>query len=224
MIFDCANPFEVGRMELRRMIRAADGSALAEGEAAPADAQTVAVLRGYAAKFNVRSEMMFGFAETIAPRAFDAVLGDDCRALFNHDPNMLLGRTLSGTCRIEQDDTGLIYEVDLPDTDYAENVATMVARGDLSQSSFAFRVARENGDHWEEMPDGTWLRTILKLERLYDVSPVTYPAYPDATVGMRSALVAGQKERREATQRLHAADRRSIAAQHRARRLKLIGA
>jgi hypothetical protein len=219
MNIDCANPFEVGRMEIRRMHRRADGTM--QPEAGEGTEPTV-TLRGYAAKFNVMSEDMWGIRETILPGAFDGVLQDDCRALFNHDPNMLLGRTASGTCRITADATGLFYEVDLPDTDYADNLATMVARGDVTQSSFAFVIA-DLGDMWQEQPDGTWLRSISKIGRLYDVSPVTYPAYPDATVGIRSGLVKQQVEIRAKREAQASAEARARAAAKRHRELVLIG-
>ncbi len=163
--------FESGKIEIRK----ADGG----------DKPSPITLRGYAAKFDVMSENLGGFREQIAPGAFADVLKDDVRALFNHDANQVLGRTTAGTLRIAQDSTGLYYEVDLPDTQAARDLATSIERGDVSQSSFAFRVA-PNGDSWDENEDGVIVRTITKFARLYDVSPVTYPAYPDATIGTRS--------------------------------------
>lgn len=163
--------FESGKIEIRK----ADGG----------DKPSQITLRGYAAKFDVMSENLGGFREQIAPGAFADVLKDDVRALFNHDANQVLGRTTAGTLRIAQDSTGLYYEVDLPDTQAARDLATSIERGDVSQSSFAFRVA-PNGDSWDENEDGVIVRTITKFARLYDVSPVTYPAYPDATIGTRS--------------------------------------
>lgn len=142
------------------------------------------IVRGYAAKFEVLSEPMWGFREQIARGAFDGILEDDVRALFNHDPNHVLGRN-GKTLRLSIDDTGLHYEVDLPDTQAARDLTVSIGRGDVSQSSFCFRVA-PNGDTWDENEDGVIIRTITRIGRLYDVSPVTYPAYPDATAGMRS--------------------------------------
>lgn len=147
------------------------------------ETNSAVVLRGYAAKFEVLSEPMWGFRERIAKGAFDDVLGDDVRALFNHDASHVLGRTKSGTLSIAQDDTGLAYEVELPDTNSARDLIKVIERGDVDQSSFAFTVEK---DTWTEDEDGRIIRTIEKMKRLYDVSPVTYPAYPDATVGIRS--------------------------------------
>lgn len=193
---------DTGKIELRK---------------ASADRATQTV-RGYAAKFNTLSVPMFGFREQIAPGAFDGVLADDVRALFNHDPNFVLGRTLSGTCRISVDDTGLQYEIDLPDTNCARDLREAITRGDVSQSSFAFSVA-PNGDTWDENEDGVIVRTITKFGRLYDVSPVTYPAYPDATVGMRS--LEQWKSTREAQSSRANADEIKRRAASRARHLAL---
>lgn len=176
------------------------------------DKATAVTLRGYAAKFDVLSENLGGFREQIAPGAFADVLGDDIRALFNHDPNHVLGRSTSGTLRVSQDSTGLYYEVDLPDTQAARDLQVSIDRGDVSQSSFAFRVA-PNGDTWDENEDGVIIRTITKFARLYDVSPVTYPAYPDATVGTRS--LQAWKASREAQGHQAAAQQRQAAARKR---------
>lgn len=181
---------------------------------------TVVGVRGYAAKFNVLSENLGGFREQIMPGAFADVLSDDVRALFNHDPNIILGRTVAGTLRVFQDDTGLGYEVEMPDTPQARSLVTSIERGDVSQSSFAFRVARPDGDEWiEDEKTGAITRTIKKFARLYDVSPVTYPAYPDATVGMR-ALDAWKAERddaRKAAEATLAEGRAALARSHAAR-------
>lgn len=213
---DCTNPFELGRMEVRRTpARRADPGAEGQG-----DSPTVVTLAGYAAKFGVLSELMWDFQETIAAGAFDDVMQDDVRCLFNHDANLILGRTLSGTLRLSLDATGLLYEVDLPDTDMARSVAAAVERGDVSQSSFAFIVKEAS---WTERGDGTWLRTINKLTRLYDVSPVTYPGYPDATVGMRSGFVQQQTEARASREAEQQRVLAASATEARRRRLAIIG-
>ena len=172
---------------------------------AKAEGGAANMLFGYAAKFDVLSDPIAGFREQIAPGAFSDVLEDDVRALFNHDVNHVLGRRGAGTLRIHQDETGLSYEVDLPDTQAARDLVVSVDRGDVSQSSFAFRVA-PNGDTWDENEDGIIIRTITKLSRLYDVSPVTYPAYPDATVAKRS-LESWQATRQTGSQALAEARR-----------------
>lgn len=159
---------------------------------AKGDAQSI---RGYAAKFNVMSENLGGFRETIKPGAFSDVLSNDVRALVNHEDSMVLARTASKTLAIGEDDEGLWYECSMPDTSYARDLIVSLKRGDVTQSSFAFTVA-SGGDQWDEDEEtGAYVRTINKIGRLYDVSPVTYPAYPDATVGLRSlgAVKAGRE-------------------------------
>lgn len=134
-------------------------------------------IRGYAAVYNSDSEWMGGFYEQIATGAFDDVLDNDTRAYFNHDENLLLGRVSSGTLRLGTDARGLYYEVDLPNTSYANDLVELMKRGDVNQSSFAFLI---ESDRWEER-DGKTYRIIEKVSRLLDVSPVAQPAYPDAT-------------------------------------------
>lgn len=143
-------------------------------------------ISGYAALYSTRSQYI-GFYEIIAPGAFDnAIAKSDVRCLFNHDPNLILGRTKSGTLRIKSDDKGLYYEVDVPDTPFGESVFNAIKRGDVSQSSFGFFV---DEDRWfEERIDGKncLVREILKIKELFDVSPVTYPAYHETSVSTRA--------------------------------------
>jgi len=134
-------------------------------------------IRGYAAVFNSPSEDLGGFVEYIAPGAFDAVMNDDVRGFYNHDWNYLLGRVSSGTLRIFVDEVGLGYEIDLPNTSYANDLVELMKRGDVNQSSFAFMI---EADKWETKGKQN-IRTITKVSRLIDVAPVVIPAYPAAT-------------------------------------------
>jgi HK97 family phage prohead protease len=134
-------------------------------------------IRGYAAVFNAPSEDLGGFIEYIAPGAFDNVMSDDVRAFFNHDWNYLLGRVSSGTLRLWVDEVGLGYEIDLPNTTYANDLVELMRRGDINQSSFAFMI---ESDKWV-IEGEKWTRTITKVSRLIDVAPVVIPAYPTAT-------------------------------------------
>lgn len=153
-------------------------------------------IAGYAAVFNMRSDLLGGFfVELIAPGAFDDVLAQDTRGLFNHDPNYLLGRTTSGTLRLSVDERGLAYEIDTPDTlTIRDLVVAPIARGDMTGSSFAMRVA-PGGDTWHE-EDGVVVRTIYKVAELRDVGPVSFPAYPDSSAAQRS-LDAWKKAQNE---------------------------
>jgi uncharacterized protein len=154
-----------------------------KGEVRAVKGEEKTVVRGYAAVYDSLSENLGGFREMIAPGAFDSVLEDDVRALLNHDSNKILGRSKAGTLRLGVDDKGLWYEYDSPDTSYARDLLVSLERGDVDQSSFQFTV---EDDEWKEDEEQRYVRTIKKVRRLYDVSPVTYPAYPDATVALRS--------------------------------------
>lgn len=158
-------------------------------------------IRGYAAVFNQESENLgtedYELREVLSPGAFDDVLNDDVRALFNHDSSLILARSKggNGTLRIGTDDTGLWYEFEAPDTQAGRDLLVSLERGDVDQSSFGFTVSKE-GQKWEETREGEKtkvLRTITKVSRLADVSPVTYPAYPDTKVALRN-LEEFQKE------------------------------
>ena len=141
---------------------------------------------GYGSVFNSRSEPLWGFREIIKPGAFDDVLTNDVRALFNHDPNFILGRNAANTLSLSVDDRGLQYNIVAPDTQTIRDlVIAPMMRGDINQSSFAFQVARD-GEDWYQDDEGIVIREISKFSRLYDVSPVTYPAYQDADSGVRS--------------------------------------
>ena len=141
---------------------------------ADVNGQTIA---GYAAVFNSPSEDLGGFIEYIAPGAFDSVMNDDVRGFYNHDYNYLLGRASSGTLRLSTDERGLRYEIDLPNTTYANDLIELMRRGDVNQSSFAFMI---ESDSWSVKGKQN-IRTITKISRLIDVAPVVIPAYPAAT-------------------------------------------
>jgi uncharacterized protein len=170
---------------------------------AAADGDETKKVFGYAAKFNTRSENLGSesqqFFETLQPGAFDDVLNDDVRALFNHESSAILARSKNGegTLRLGVDEIGLWYEFEAPDTQVGRDLVTSLKRGDVDQSSFSFTVAAD-GQEWTETRDGDgptiYTRTIKRVSRLYDVSPVTYPAYPDATVALRSLEEFRQQE------------------------------
>ena len=135
-------------------------------------------LEGYAAVYNSETDLGH-FREVIKPGAFDDVLDNDVRALINHDPNLILGRTTNGTLELSVDERGLKYRVKLGDQQYAKDFYESVKRGDISQSSFAFTIDKQS---WNEERT---VRSVDKVRQLLDVSPVTYPAYAAATVQAR---------------------------------------
>lgn len=158
-------------------------------------------ITGHAAVFNELSENLGGFREKIDPGAFAKVLanGPDVRALFNHDPNFVLASTRSeeAPLHLEEDDAGLLYRAEVPseiaDAYYGKAMRAQLETGLVTQSSFAFRVAAE-GDSWDEDEDtGGLIRTIHEFSGLYDVSPVTYPAYPQTDAGT-SSLSEAERE------------------------------
>ena len=144
------------------------------------------MIRGIASKVDKFYDLG-PFEERISKGAFDTVLKDDVRALFNHDPNLVLARTKSKTLEMGTDKEGnLTYGYKTPNRSYAKDLEDAVKSGDVDQSSFAFRVAEES---WEWREDNEKIkkdrRTISRVEKLYDVSPVTYPASPSTTVAAR---------------------------------------
>lgn len=151
------------------------------------DAGSGATLIGHAAVFDVETTIMGMFREKISPGAFKKTIKEsDVRGLFNHDPNFVLGRNKAGTLRLSEDKTGLAYEIDLPDTQAAKDLYTSIERGDISQSSFAFKIIKEVRTEPDEDAGETMPLFDIKETRLYDVSPVTYPAYDETDVSAHS--------------------------------------
>jgi HK97 family phage prohead protease len=163
-----------------------------------ADGRTSIV--GYAAVYNRLSLDLGGFKEEILPGAFDKILSrqrgrQDVVALFNHDSNIVLGRTSSGTLELSSDDKGLRYVVTPPVS--RGDVLELIQRRDVRGSSFAFTVDK-SGESFRTGEDGKAVRQIREVSGLYDVGPVLVPAYPQtsASVAMRSyeAWLASQTE------------------------------
>jgi HK97 family phage prohead protease len=152
-----------------------------------ADGTNSNVIEGYAAVFNKYSDDLGGFKEIIEPGAFTDVLNDDCFCLFNHEEGSILGRN-GVNVSLSQDNVGLKYRVELPNTTIANDVRELIASGIVTQSSFAFTTDLVE---WSTASSSAELdiRRIKHASRLFDVSPVTYPAYPDATVAVRSRPV-----------------------------------
>lgn len=142
-------------------------------------------IEGHAAVFDSWSETLggiFPFKEKVRKGAFSESIGrDDIRALFNHDPNYVLGRNRAGTLELVEDDVGLRVRITPPDTSWARDITTSIRRGDISQMSIGFVV---EDDEWSSK-DGIDTRELKKV-RLFDVSPVTFPAYTATDVGVRA--------------------------------------
>lgn len=150
-----------------------------------ADGEPVTI-SGYAAVFGRWSEDLGGFREQIAPGAFAAALkSSDVRALINHDPNQIVGRT-GVNLTLKEDKTGLHMDLTAPPKGGArfEQLAADIESGLITQQSFGFIVAEDEWVEDHEKKETT--RTIRKVAELFDVSPVTYPAYPDTSIALRS--------------------------------------
>lgn len=137
-------------------------------------------IEGYAAVFDSPSAGL-GFTEYVEPGAFSRSIRnkDDVFCLFNHDRNIILGRTSSGTCRLSEDSTGLEFSCDISQSQQSRDIYTSIQRGDISGCSFAFNTRK---DKWSE--DGK-TRTLLDVD-LFDVSVVATPAYPATSVSARA--------------------------------------
>jgi len=143
--------------------------------------------------------------EQVDAHAFDSVMASspDCRALWNHNPDHVLGRTTADTLHLSIDARGLAYVIDAPDTALAKDLMVSMRRKDVRESSFAFITKR---DQWTDNPDGTITRTILEFEELLDVSPVTYPANPATSAQSRSLPASMPKEMRSRLERRDLSD------------------
>ena len=144
-------------------------------------------VEGYALLFNTDSVLMWGdTVERIAPGALDGVLEkSDGLCLMNHDEQrgvLARYRMGEGSLSLTVDDKGLKYSFEAPKTALGDELIESLKRGDISQSSFAFSIEKDN---WEETGPGEYVRTIVKFRRIYDVSPVYYPAYEDTSVALR---------------------------------------
>ncbi len=175
----------------RRTIASAPANirTIEDREGAPRPGSTGRIFEGYGALFNSKTIIgegsPFAFAEKIAPGAFRASLAsDDQVMLFNHDPNNLLGRKSAGTLRAREDQHGLWVSDDLPDTQTGRDVGVSTERGDITGMSFSFLATEER---WTGTPPNE-TREILAAE-VFDIGPVTFPAYTDTTASVRSAVI-----------------------------------
>jgi len=170
-------------------------------------------IAGYAAVFNSEADIGGYFREVIMPGAFsDSLKEADVRALVDHDSGRVIGRSKSGTLRLVEDERGLSVEIDLPDTSDGRDIGELVNRGDIDGMSFGFRVTH---DEWDETVEPN-VRTIHQIE-LHEVSAVTWPAYADTTLAMRSRDKSDAEKAKAEQNRLRAeariAERKAAAEQ-----------
>lgn len=143
---------------------------------------------GYGAVFDSPSLDLGGFQEYIAAGAFRRSLKskDDIKSYYNHDPSMILGSRDAGNLKVYEDERGLVYEVQPPDTTYVADLLKAMRAKLVRGSSFAFQVVK---DEWKADEQGRQIRTLLDV-RLMEVGPVVQPAYPKTTSAVRSMLEA----------------------------------
>lgn len=177
--FEAAEPKSQALQIERRFVACAEVRAVLEPER---------IISGLAATYydgtpTTEYELWPDAIERIMPGAFTQALSReaDIRALFNHEPSAMLGRTIAGSLQLEDSPKGLLYHIKAPETQLGRDLLTLIGRGDINGSSFSFTVKREN---WRTEGDKQ-IREIQDVE-LYDVGPVTFPAYPDTTVAVRS--------------------------------------
>ncbi|MGG4462614.1 HK97 family phage prohead protease [Micromonospora provocatoris] len=143
-------------------------------------------ISGYAVKWEMKSESMgywTSFKEQFKKGAFsESLTNDDQRALWSHDTSQVLGRTKNGTLRLYEDEIGLRFELDLPNTTLGNDAFETIKRGDVDGVSFGFQMQKQE---WDESDSDNILRSVLKA-RLFEISPVAFPAYPDSEVSARS--------------------------------------
>lgn len=157
-----------------------DGIEIREGE----DGKRT--LHGYAVKWEMKSQTMgywYRFKEQFKKGAFtESLTNEDQRALWSHDTSQVLGRTKNGTLRLFEDEIGLRFELDLPNTTLGNDAYETIKRGDVDGVSFGFQQQKQE---WDETDPDNVVRTITQA-KLIEISPVAFPAYPDSQVSARS--------------------------------------
>lgn len=151
-------------------------------------------IEGYFIRFNEETELWGGVFEEVAPGAVDDSLkNNDIRCLFNHDTNIVLGRTSNGTLELRKDEKGLFGRVKInPNDKQALDIYARIERGDINACSFGFNIISEE---IQNRDDGT-VKFILRKIDLHEVSPVTFPAYPTTSIQARKQDLAEHKKRK----------------------------
>ena len=151
-------------------------------------------VKGLAVVFNSQSNVLAGwdkpFVEVISPEAIttETIQRSDIKALMEHNRERLLARSRKGvgSLKLELTQDGLEFEFEMPNTTTGNDALELIRRGDISGCSFAFSLPLQGGDNWTTTQDGTPLRVITQIERLYDITLTSDPAYNDTTLTVRS--------------------------------------
>jgi len=144
-------------------------------------------ISGAGVVFDAWSADLGGFKERILPTAFDGVDTSDVFITFNHNFDNVLARTKNGSATLDTSPAGIQYRYKTPETSTGKDVQQLISDGIVEGSSFMFTVAPD-GDKWEKMDDGTYERTITQIGRLFEMGPVTVPAYPDTTATLARGM------------------------------------
>jgi HK97 family phage prohead protease len=184
----------------------------AELRAEPTDPGDAArVLTGYAAIFNARADLGY-FTEEVLPGAFARSLAEDDQvALWNHESGHPLGRVSRGTLALSEDARGLKMRLELPDTQAGRDVYHLVERGDVAGMSFGFQIRAEEAEDLDSEKPHFKIQDV----RLFEVSPVTFPAYPQTEIAARA------RDRLEAARARIAPDPAAALAAEQARAWRL---
>jgi Escherichia/Staphylococcus phage prohead protease len=183
-----------------------------------AGAEGSPVLEGHAAVFNQLSADFGGWRERIKPGAFTEAIQGDVFSLWNHENDLVLGRTQSGTLELVEDETGLAYRVTPPDTTWFRDRLVSLKRKDVTGASFRFYT---EADEWTTDGDQK-IRTILKIKELVEISPgVTFPAYPQATTEVARRSMEAWIESERARQAAGAGQAPDVVVQNELRRREL---
>lgn len=157
------------------------------------------LIEGYALKFDTWSENLGGFKETITRKALENTDFSDVRALFNHNADHVLARSSAGTLHLDVDDIGLKFRFQVPETTYGKDLLENIRNGNVSQCSFGFQIAKDGDAIEYDNEDKIYKRQLNDIERIVDISAVTYPAYQDTEVGpaLRSIDAINELEQRQ---------------------------
>jgi uncharacterized protein len=163
-----------------------------ESEFRAAEQEDKIFLEGYFVRYNEETELYDGVFEEVAPSAFAKSLAkNDVRCLFNHDHGMVLGRAGNKTLELRSDENGLYGKVEINRNDpEAMAVYARIQRGDINACSFGFFPVKED---YENRSDGS-VKFIIREADLFEVSAVTFPAYPQTEIAARQRDVEAIKQ------------------------------
>lgn len=153
------------------------------------------IATGYAVRFEQLSDELGGFREKVRKGSFAKSLSERAvKAFWNHNSDYVLGSTENDTLKLWEDETGLRFELELPDTTAGMDAEKLIKRGDVKGVSFGFRTIK---DEWEEKDDRSVVRTLIEV-KLFEISPTAIPAYPQSDISLRTAQEAYEKYKAEA--------------------------